>query len=375
VMVFNDFLEMFEKLRPTIVVADSYPRKLQPTITRLGGATFLRLGDLKAVSEVRRNNGLRKTDEDDVKVLRQIFYEAPGLFQPLYASPLELEVRALTELWVELAGIKRAAKYTRTTTDDPLAVETHKILRRYTERLATRIHEKAMELPLYRMAVKKLSEERKNNGLKKTDENDVKALRQMFYKTPDLFQPLYTFPVELEVRALAELWVELAGIKKAAKYTRTTTNDPLAVQTHKILRRYTERLATRIHEKAMELPLYRMAVERLGLRGPSLAYIISHDGLTLKTMSRERLIFRFQLTGRRRYKKRNMKSRLMIILARSVVFNKHQGYYQVHQRFFERFQTEGYGRKRAFWKSILRVAERILKDLHTLAKSQTPRSF
>jgi SpoU rRNA methylase family enzyme len=28
VMVFNDFLEMFEKLRPTIVVADSYPRKL-----------------------------------------------------------------------------------------------------------------------------------------------------------------------------------------------------------------------------------------------------------------------------------------------------------------------------------------------------------
>jgi hypothetical protein len=38
---------MFEKLRPTIVVADSYPRKLQPTITRLGGATFLRLRDLK----------------------------------------------------------------------------------------------------------------------------------------------------------------------------------------------------------------------------------------------------------------------------------------------------------------------------------------
>ena len=29
VMVFNDFLEMFEKLRPTIVVADSYPRKLR----------------------------------------------------------------------------------------------------------------------------------------------------------------------------------------------------------------------------------------------------------------------------------------------------------------------------------------------------------
>jgi hypothetical protein len=178
--------------------------------------------------------------------------------------------------------------------------------------------------------------------------------------------------LELEVRALTELWVELAGIKRAAKYTRTTTNDPLVIETHRVLRRYTERLATRIHERAMELPLYRMVVERLGLKGPALAYIISHDGLMLKTMSRERLIFRFQLSGR--HKKRDMKSRLMIILARSAVFKRHQGYYQVYQRFFERFQTEGYGRKRAFWKSILRVAERILKDLDALAKSQTPRS-
>jgi hypothetical protein len=47
VVVFNDFLEMFDRLRPRVVVADSYPRKLQPTITRLGGATFLRLRDLK----------------------------------------------------------------------------------------------------------------------------------------------------------------------------------------------------------------------------------------------------------------------------------------------------------------------------------------
>jgi hypothetical protein len=153
-MVFNDFLEMFERLRPTIVVADSYPRKLQPIITRLEGAAFLRLRDLKKLSEERNNNGLRKTDENDVKTLRQIFLGRPDLFQPLYTSPLELEVRALTELWVELAGIKRAAKYTRTTTDDPLAVETHRPLMDL--RLATRIHERAMELPLYRMAVERL---------------------------------------------------------------------------------------------------------------------------------------------------------------------------------------------------------------------------
>jgi hypothetical protein len=53
VVVFGDFLEMFERLRPRVVVADSYPRKLQPTITRLGGATFLRLRDLKKLSDER----------------------------------------------------------------------------------------------------------------------------------------------------------------------------------------------------------------------------------------------------------------------------------------------------------------------------------
>jgi glutamyl-tRNA reductase len=156
VVVLGGFLEMFDRLRPRVVVADSYPRKLQPTITRLGGATYLRLRDLKKLSEERRNNGLRKTDEDDVKVLRQIFYEAPGLFQPLYASSLELEVRSLTELWVEMAGIKKMVKHTRTVTASPLAAEAHKVLQRYADRLTTRIHEKVMELPLYSMAVERL---------------------------------------------------------------------------------------------------------------------------------------------------------------------------------------------------------------------------
>jgi hypothetical protein len=120
VIIFGGFLEMFEKLRPTMVVADSYPRRLLPTMTRLGGATSLRLRDLKAVSEVRRNNGLRKTEENGVKVLRGMFY---------------------------------VAKHTRTTTDDSLVDETHRAIQRYADRLATRIHERAMELPLYWMAV------------------------------------------------------------------------------------------------------------------------------------------------------------------------------------------------------------------------------
>jgi len=126
----------------------------------------------------------------------------------------------------------------------------------------------------------------------------VKALRQIFYEAPALFQPLYTSPVELEIRALTELWVELAGIKRAAKYARTTTNDPLADEAHKVLRRYTEGLATRIHEKAMELPLYRMVVGRLGLKGPSLAYIVSHDSIVFKTLSRTGLETRYELFRR-----------------------------------------------------------------------------
>jgi hypothetical protein len=251
VVVFNDFLEMFEKLRPTIVVADSYPRKLQATITRLDGATFLRLRDLKKLSEERRNNGLRKTDENDVKALREMFYKAPGLFQPLYTSPLELEVRALTELWVEMAGIKRAAKYARTTTDDPLAVETHRVLRRYAERLATRIH-----------------------------------------------------------------------------------------------------------ERAIELPLYRMVVERLGLKGPALAYIISRDTTVFKTLSRTGLETRYELF-RRPWRGRRLRSQLLIRLAYSTVTNRNQRYLAIYECYRRR------GKKR--WQAILRVAKRILRDIRRLA--------
>jgi hypothetical protein len=251
VVVFNDFLEMFDRLRPRVVVADSYPSKLQATITRLGGATFLRLRDLK-----------------------------------------------------------------------------------------------------------KLCEERRNNGLRKTDENDVKALREMFYKTPDLFQPLYTSPVELEVRALTELWVELAGIKRAAKNTRTTTNDPLAVETHRTLQRYAYRLATRIHEKAMELPLYRMAVERLGLKGATLAYIISHDTTSFKTLSRTGLETRYELF-RRPWRGRGLRSQLLILLANIMILNKHHRYLAVYESYRRS------GKKR--WQAILRVAKRILRDIRRLA--------
>jgi hypothetical protein len=180
----------------------------------------------------------------------------------------------------------------------------------------------------------------------------------MFYKAPGLFQPLYASPVELEVRALTELWVELAGIKRAAKYTRTTTNDPLANETHRVLRRYTERLATRIHERALELPLYRMVVERLGLKGFSLAYIVSHDSIVFKTLSRTGLETRYELF-RRPWRGRGLRSQLLIRLAYSTVTNRNQKYLAVYKSYRQR------GKKH--WQAILRVAKRILRDVRRLA--------
>jgi hypothetical protein len=57
-------------------------------------------------------------------------------------------------------------------------------------------------------------------------------------------------------------------------------------------------LATRIHEKALELPLYRIVVERFGLKGATLAYIISHDSIVFKTLSRTGLETRYELFRR-----------------------------------------------------------------------------
>jgi hypothetical protein len=152
--------------------------------------------------------------------------------------------------------------------------------------------------------------------------------------------------------------VELAGIKKAAKNTRSTIDDPLAVETHRMLQRYAERLATRIHERAMELPLYRMAVERLGLKGPSLAYIVSHDTTSFKTLSRTRLETRYELF-RRSWKGRRLRSRLLILLANIMVLNEHRRYLPVYESYRRK------GKKR--WQAILRVAQRILRDIRRLA--------
>jgi hypothetical protein len=267
VMVFEDFAEMVETLRPSVVVADDYPRKLLPILANLAanGITFLKLKDPKLLADARKIHGCIKSDENDVKLLKQI---RPGN---------NIETQTLN-------------------------------------------------------------------------------------------------PDEVSVRALTELWVQMTDLKKNSKQARTSINHPLAREIHRENRRLVEKLAEEIHKEALKLPLYRLVFEQLGLKGPALAYLVSHDGWALRTLPRDKLILRFQMTGRRRYKGRKTRSKLLIMLATSTVLNKHPRYHEVYRRYFEKFEAEGNNRKKAHWKAILRVAEKILRHMHSLAKNtkQTP---
>ncbi len=205
--------------------------------------------------------------------------------------------------------------------------------------------------------LKKVSEERKNNGAGRSDENDVRLLRTLYRRQPELFQPLFTSPEELEVRALTELWVELAGQKKSAKRARTTSENPIAVEAHKTLRRLIDKITAEIHEKAICLPLYREAVENLGLKGPTLAYIISHDSVALKTFGRDKLAVRYGMADRR-WGKRPLRSQLLILLANVAVHHGHPRYGKIYEYYRQK------GKKH--WPAILRVAKRILRDLRQL---------
>jgi hypothetical protein len=215
--------------------------------------------------------------------------------------------------------------------------------------------------------LKKLSEELKNNGVQKSDENDVVALKILFRRNIGDFQPLNETSEELTVRALTELWVQEAFLKKVSKQARTNTSHPIATEIQKTHRRLVERLAEEIHRKALKLPLYRLAFEHLGLKGPVLAYLLSHDGWAFKTLNSDKLQVRYQLVPLRR--RRSKRSRLLIMLANTAVLNNHPRYRPIFEKYMERFQ----GQKYAYWKAILRVARRILRDLHNLARNtQTP---
>jgi hypothetical protein len=209
--------------------------------------------------------------------------------------------------------------------------------------------------------LKKLSEERKNNGVKKSDENDVVVLKTLFRRNPDIFQPLFETPEELIVRELTEEWATFTLMRKVAKQKRTATNHPIAVEIHRVHSRLIERLAEEIHKEALKLPLYRLTFEQLGLKGPALAYLLSHDGWVFKTLDSDGLQVRYRLVPLRR--RRSKRSRLLIMLANTAALNNHPRYRPIFEKYMEKFQ----GQKYAYWKAILRVARRILRDLRLLA--------
>ena len=209
--------------------------------------------------------------------------------------------------------------------------------------------------------LRKLSEERKNNGLRKSDENDVVMLKTLFRRNPDIFQPLFETPDELIVRELTELWFQEAFLKKVSKQARTTTSHPVATEIQKTHRRHVEKLAEEIHREALKLPLYRLAFECLELKGPALAHLISHDEFALKTFPRDKLLRRYHLLPP--FHRWNKKSRLLLMLANTAVIHKHPRYYNVYLHYIEKFKDK----PRKHWKATFRVARRILVDLKRLA--------
>jgi hypothetical protein len=191
-------------------------------------------------------------------------------------------------------------------------------------------------------------------------------LKTLFSRNPGDFQPLNETHEELTVRALTELWVQEAFLKKVSKQARTNTSHPIATEIQKTHRRHVEKLAEEIHREALKIPLYRLGDEKLGLRGPALAYILSHDGWALKTLDSDRLQVRYQLVPLRRG--RSQRSRLLIMLANTAVLNNHPRYRPIFEKYMVKFQ----GQRHAYWKAVLRVARRILRDLRLLANGQEP---
>jgi hypothetical protein len=173
-------------------------------------------------------------------------------------------------------------------------------------------------------------------------------------------------PDELLVRELSELWAAFTIMRKTSKQKRALTRHPAVLDAYNELRKLIDELSEEIHEGALKLPLYRLAFERLGLKGPGLAFLLSHDDWAFKTLNSDKLQVRYQLVPLRR--RRSKRSRLLIMLANTAVLNNHPRYRSIFEKYMEKFQ----GQKYAYWKAVLRVARRILRDLRLLANGQEP---
>jgi hypothetical protein len=112
VLVFKNLAELNKRLKPIVIVLDSLPGKLENTAAELAktGIIFLRLKDPRKVSEERKNNGVNKSDENDVVVLKMLFRRNPDDFQPLFTAPEVFIVKELTEEWATFTLMKKVSK-------------------------------------------------------------------------------------------------------------------------------------------------------------------------------------------------------------------------------------------------------------------------
>ena len=148
---------------------------------------------------------------------------------------------------------------------------------------------------------------------------------------------------------------------KKTKFSRTTFENPITAEAHKTLKRLIKKLSKEIHKEALKLQLYKKAVEELGLKGPILAYIISHDSIALMTLPRDKLAIRYGMVERL-WRKRPLRSRLLILLAWAAVLQHHPRYRKIYDHYRQKGQKH--------WYSILRVAKRLLRDLRQLDRTQ-----
>jgi hypothetical protein len=96
----------------------------------------------------------------------------------------------------------------------------------------------------------------------------------------------------------------------------------------------------------------------LVLKEATLTYIISHDTIPFKTLSRTGLETRYEVF-RRPWRGRGLRSQLLVRLAYATVTHRNQRYLAIYECYRRR------GMKH--WQAILRVAIRILRDVRRLA--------
>lgn len=203
-----------------------------------------------------------------------------------------------------------------------------------------------------------LTSHRKLNGIEKSDENDVKILREIFEARPESFRELEMDRVLLML--LTEQWGIFNDLRKKVKQVSI---ENIADETYKELSNTVKRLSRRVVKEADKLPLYRKIVEETGIRGPSLAYIVAHHYDDLLTLPRDKLVTKFQLI-KRNHKRRRKSSQILIKLAWSIS-QKNNKYKAVYRHYYEKFK--GYRHRK--WKAILRVAHKLLRDINHVSKT------